>query len=415
MATSSVRFLLSSGKLDEADAIQSIGVAFSNEGMARDIMLSLQQIDCNDEDRRQAQREMCTAIVNAVYPSSTKGAQLAEKRQMFLDRLLLRACSDKKWGDLNAVEIFLKLGADPNTESVASFVQSNFRPLHFVAANREGTNGVSMAKALVGAGANNDICDAGGESPLRMALKHGNSLVVEYLWQINQQESDAIPASIAYEFGVVAIACQSLPMFRQAVTSLKTSINSLGVAGTEAALGRLLLACLDERSGFKEETESDGSCPLVNAVSIILEDKNSSDNTLDAKGSELLPTLECDEISKYTVLHSILRNDRGKETGLAILRPLCDLARKRESREGNRDVRSLAKSINLPCDAKYGSYTPLHLACALGCEESIQTLLEFGAVATAQDYQGNQPFQLVPKGAQLCSATSLHLGRNNDV
>ena len=416
MATSSVRFLLTpDDALHEANAIQSIGITFSNEGMARDVILNLQQIDSNDEGRRHSQIELCSALVNAVYPpSSMKGAKLVEKRQMFLDRLLLRACSDKKWGDLNAVDIFLSLGADSNTESVASLVDSSFRPLHFVAANRVGRNGVAMAKALVDAGANANICDANGESPLIMALKHKNSLVVEYLWQTTKQRSDAIRSSNTYEFGVSAIACQSLPMLQQAVASLKNSTNDLGTAAVEAALGRLLLACVDERSGFKMEKESDGSWLLVKAFSIILDVEKSLDSDgsiVNAQALEPMPSLQCDEISKYTVLHSILRKDRGKVVRQAMLAPLCDLASKRESRAVGQGEMGSTSWINLPCDAKFGSYTALHLACALGCEESIQTLLRFGADVTAQDYQGNQPFQLLSKTAQLSPATSEKLGR----
>jgi len=410
MATSSVKFLLtlSSSALSETDAIQAIEVAFTNEGMAKDVMMNLFQIECDGESRRQAQREMCAAIVHSVYPSSD--AQSAEKRQMFLDRLLLRA-SGNQWGDLNAIEILLSLGADPDAESVAPMVQSSFRPLHFVAANSKGKSGVAMAKALVNAGANVNVRDAQGESPMNMALKHGNSLVAEYLWETAGQNSSLISAGSAFEFGVAAIACQSLPMIQQSVASIKASVNDLGSAQAEAMLGRLLLACVDERSGFKSGSESNGTSPLVEAVFIIIGSNRSSgsnDYIIDSQGSELLPTLERDDISKYTLLHSVLRNDRGRDVRVAVVKLLCDLAGKRKSRDSSDEA--AVDWINLPCDPKFGSYTALHLACALGCEESIRTLLKFGADAKVQDYQGNQPYELLPQDSQLSPETTRQLG-----
>ena len=366
MATSSVKFLLSatSTTLSEGEAIQAIEVSFCNKGMAMDVMMNLCEIESNTQTRQQAQREMCASIADVVYPPND--CELAAKRQMFLDRLLLHACSNT-WGTFTAIGVLLSLGADPDAESVASLVQSNFRPLHFVAANHNGRNGVVMAKVLIDAGADMNLLDAQGDSPLNMALKHENFLVVEYLWQASGQIT-LNSSSMAYDIGKAALACQSLPMLEQALASFKRSIDVLGVEKVEELLGHLLLACIDERSGFKSDN-------LVEAVSIILAPSKSTDSKVfGTQTPELLPTLERDDISKYTALHSMLRNDRGSDARLAVIEPLCNLARKREARNANETA---VDWINLACDSKFGSYTALHLACALGCEKSIQTIVAF--------------------------------------
>jgi ankyrin repeat protein len=409
-AIASLNFLLvGSSPLDEQYAIQAFEVAFSNEGMARAVMSNLYQLDLDDGDgTRELQREICAALVNAVYPPSLTDAKSMEARQMFLDRLLLRA-SSAKWGNYHAITILLVLGADPDTTSVASLVQNNFRPLHFVAANRGGTGGVAMAEALIHAGANVDISDAQGQTPLKMALRHANSRLVECIWKSRRNLSTGPSGDDAFSFGKAAVACQSLPMLRQAVASLRDSADEVGTKAAKESLGQLLLSCVDERSGFSSRQDVDGSYPLVAAVAILLGRNDSSvtgSSVSNTKGKELLPTFAADEISKYTVLHSILRTDRDKELRLATLGPFCELAAKNDSREDE----VVVSLLNLSCDSKFGSYTALHLACALGCEESIQTLLSYGANITALDYQGCRPCELAPKLEDLSRSTRRQLG-----
>jgi ankyrin repeat protein len=409
-ALDSVNFLLAgTSSLSEKDALQAIEVAFSYEGMARDVMSSIYQLDLdNGDDTRELQRQLCAALVNAVHQPSLTDAKSTEERQIFLDRLLLRA-SSAKWGNYLAITILLELGADPDAKSVASLVQNNFRPLHFVAANRGGTGGVAMADALIHAGADVDICDAQGLTPLKMALKHANCRLVECLWKSRRNLSTGLSGADAFSFGKAAVACQSLPMFRQAVANVRDSADEVGTKTAEEALGQLLLSCVDERSGFGAHQDVDGSYPLVAAVSVLLGRNDSSvtgSSVLHTNGKELLPTFEADEISKYTVLHSVLRTDRDKELRLATLVPFCDLAAKNDSRKDE----VVVSLLNLPCDSKFGSYTALHFACALGCEESIQTLLSYGANVTATDYQGCRPCDLVRNPHVLPLSTRRQLG-----
>jgi hypothetical protein len=165
-------------------------------------------------------------------------------------------------------------------------------------------------------------------------------------------------------------------MLKKAVVTLRDSVDELGTETTEESLGRLLLSCVDERSGFNTRKGVDGIFPLVAAVFFILGINDSCDAEIalsNAKGQQLLPTFARDEISKYTVLHSTLRTDRTKELRLAVLKPFCELAAKNDTRGEERGELAVS-SLNLSCDSKFGSYTALHLACALGCEGSIQTL-----------------------------------------
>ena len=418
-ATDSLNFLLSphrSSSLSEDDATQAMEVAFWNGGMAKDIMSNLEQVDLDvdgDDRTRESQRKICAGLVNAVYPPPLSNPGSMEARQMFLDRLLLRASNDN-WGNCHAIKILLSLGADPDANSVASLVQNNFRPLHFVAANRGGTGGISMAEALIHAGAHVELCDAQGRTPLNMALKNGNSRVVECIWQSQRNLSTGplISGHDALSFGNAAIACQSLPMLKQAVATLRDSVDELGTDITEELLGRLLLSCVDERSGFSTRKGVDGMYPLVAAIFLILGINACSDaesSVSNAKGQELLPIFARDEISKYTVLHSTLRTDRNKELRLAILKPFCELAAKNDARGEERGEGAMP-SLNFSCDHKFGSYTALHLACALGCEETIQTLLAYGADVTALDYQGRRPCQLIPKPENLSLSTRQQLG-----
>ena len=88
-----------------------------------------------------------------------------------------------------------------------------------------------------------------------------------------------------------------------------------------------------------------------------------------------------DEISGQNLLHLILRGDRERDLRGSLLHLMCELIMKTKGDEG---------IISQACAAKFGGYSPLHLAVALECKESISTLLEFNADVDAIDAEGHK-------------------------
>ena len=88
-----------------------------------------------------------------------------------------------------------------------------------------------------------------------------------------------------------------------------------------------------------------------------------------------------DEISGQNLLHLILRGEREREFRASLLHPICELIMKAKGGEG---------IISQACAAKFGGYSPLHLAVALEFKESISTLLEFNADVDAIDAEGHK-------------------------
>ena len=150
---------------------------------------------------------------------------------------------------------------------------------------------------------------------------------------------------------------------------------------TEKRIGGLLLKVLDERSGFGKVK------PLNDNIGRIIEAIHAVDRLCDDYQLTNVCSWARDEISGYNVIHQILRGDRGEKFRSSLLRPICELVVK--TKRGSNNVAD--RIMNQSCSEKFGGYTPLHLAAALGCRESITTLLEFRANVNAKDAKGRSP------------------------
>jgi hypothetical protein len=312
------------------------------------------------------------------------------------------------------------LGADPNTESAKRMVHGGHTPLHFVAAHSRQSEG--MVDALLEAGADPLLQDDYGDRAIWLALKHDNWAVAGRLWDaearwIHNHGNDYvldISTQLAMRLGKAAIACQSLDMMKGAVSTLVSLGSNKDESEEESlCLGKLLLWCIDERSAMgraasaqknEHETEdpSDGVDLMHQMVQIITGESDPSDNPT------IVPRGMIDEITGQSPLHLLLRTDRGARLRTLLLPTICKVLSVTNGTkvQTNSDEVVPVNYISLPCQEKFGGYTPLHMACALGCEESIQTLVKYGADISALDDKGRIPSDLLK---QQPTSTTLQL------
>lgn len=82
------------------------------------------------------------------------------------------------FGQVDVVELLLELGADPN---VTARNAMRVRPVHSAAAYRDRTVALETVRSLVEHGAEINVAQEGGWTPLHQAAAHGASHLVEYL------------------------------------------------------------------------------------------------------------------------------------------------------------------------------------------------------------------------------------------
>ncbi|HUB83253.1 MAG TPA: ankyrin repeat domain-containing protein [Bryobacteraceae bacterium] len=96
-------------------------------------------------------------------------------RQRYWGRTLLHAAAGA--GSLRAVDLFLRLGADPN-----ALDGGRHTPLYSTGNECAGAESAEVVRALVRAGARLDACDGvTGATPLHMAARRGNAVVARAL------------------------------------------------------------------------------------------------------------------------------------------------------------------------------------------------------------------------------------------
>lgn len=81
-------------------------------------------------------------------------------------------------GQEEAAEVLLDAGADVDKPADNRF---QVRPIHSAAANRDAEKALSLARLLVDRGADPNVVQGGGWTPLHQAAAHGNRALVEFL------------------------------------------------------------------------------------------------------------------------------------------------------------------------------------------------------------------------------------------
>ena len=95
------------------------------------------------------------------------------------------------FGRLETADFILKAGANPNTASANAF---NVSPIHSAAAHLDSEKSFEMVKLLLGGGADPNVSQAGGWTPLHQAAAHGREesakLLVEHGASLTAKSDD---------------------------------------------------------------------------------------------------------------------------------------------------------------------------------------------------------------------------------
>ena len=429
-ATDVLKIMIGDGKrghkiLSDQDIANGIVSAFEDLGQ-RSISENLEQNNAriNVNTRRVIDQQI--SLINLVLGECLDIASCLERvsrRQRILDKLLTESCSGRAWTlySPHATLALLQLGADPNIESIVNLVNDSLRPLHFVAGNCRGSAGVEKVQWLLGhyqdtyenetkKQENIESCDAKilerkanlratsislNEMPIHIALRLRNYDVASKI--LDEMGDTWLDLKWSFDnavlIGQVSIETSNVKLFKQALTIITNSAlrsitssttvleDSEAVDSTtckrkvEKAIGGLLLKIMDERSGFGKIR------PLSTAVANINDAIKAVVLVQDQQKLTNLASWARDEISGHNIIHLILRGDRGELFRNTLLAPICELVANSEGGD---------KLISQACAKKFGGYSPLHLAVALGDDSSINTLLHFNADVNALDAQGNK-------------------------
>lgn len=421
----SVQFLL--GLLDQYQTEQSDIIV--SEELCRNSILALFQKASFLNDRTSDLQtnvfymNICDQIIEIYVKHCSKTQNL---RQEFLDKLLLSTCAKSSFvsnlpketesSSDTLLTLLLKLGADPNVDSLISEkeskVKDNQRPLHIIAGCRRDLQATQDIQQLLSIeSASNEfkiqkidvfIKNSNGLTPMQVALKYKNYRVAESLWNhsssmqhftcAKDDPSTSIDENL-YTLGLTAIECQNIEMFRFSVNFLKNKGELMKNSSIErneiqTYLGKLLLWIIDERSGgfgfgqkLKHQQDNGQTVTNVSLVETAVFEILSLGNM--SPDNDILPYILQQEVSKKTVLHLILMGEKWCNVRNVLLPTLCRLAQVQSKLQ----IPSV-NFLSLPCHKDFGEYTPLSLAHALQCEESINILLEYGADTT--DFQDGQ-------------------------
>ena len=361
-------------------------------------------LSCSNSDLNQNQVLMLSSLLGLERDSQSLTTNFLKKRQRVLDRLLIESCSNAYWAQQanHSTLALLLLGADSMIRSIADEVSYSLTPLHLVAGNYRGHDGVYKAESLLGKFQEMKCLKKYPDSilcadlyatasrptnaiPLDIALEKKNHHVIMKLYEemsMGSSDANAIDRwnmEKASNLGYAAIACSSISLFQSAIHIMKDCVSGNHDANANSVLsshiGKLLSWAFDERSGLCQKQMSSEKLKevlqIVTDVQVEMSDIN-------------IPVWAKNEVSGYTPLHSMLKPEVPVSIRISLLLPLCTFLSRNP------------RSISLPCSDKFGSYTPLHFACALGCEESVNTLLEFNADPTVECVGNRRPIDLLP-------------------
>jgi len=420
-----------------------------SESLCRSAILSLYEFQYNDnnslalrrENEMSIQEQTCVKIIETCcykqMQSEGKDIEFAVCktnvdfmifRQQFLDKLLLFICATRKTTTVRYFDrkhflssFLLQLGSDPNVKSIVdAHVEGKQTPLHIVAGNRHDSEGIALMKLLLSSGSNVNSLNQNELLPIEVGLKCKNNRIVQLLWRHHKRETSIQSLSLEtyfsleflYKFGVAGIDCYDVEMLTFSVETMYRRRKQSSVVTEELIsnyLGEFLLRIIDPRSGFTSiDDESNYMIAMQTAVFQVLLNSSSIHSNLESYfiNSQWLPTFVKSEVSQMNVFHFLLSQERfmAKELRKRLFRPLCEWAKaiewkseKRDTNNNSQGIKNVSKSkfLSVPCHNNFGKYTPLHMACAIGCHESIDILVEFGADLKAIDLEGNTPYDLI--------------------
>lgn len=422
-----------------------------SESLCRRAILSLYEFSLKDQcsssqlfdEGIQTREKICFEIIDVYCYNQLKldGMELTIEsyqtdinfkilRQRFLDKLLLYTCVTRKvstensFNDNKALFTFLmRLGSDPNVKSIIDTqVQGKQTPLHIVAGNRNDSEGFDLMNLLLSSGSNINIVNENGSLPLEVGLIYRNYKIVQMLWKHHQEKPHNQTLSLdtylslksLYMLGISGIYCHDEKILEFSVRAMRNKIMGYCDPDDDTLvsnyLGELLLRSIDPRSGFTSILDESNYMSTMRKV--VLNDlldmnfnnENKKKNKEHFASKQVLPSFVKSDVSQMTVFHFLLSQERFMAEGLRklLLHPLCDWAKAIgcnanliEADRCNEYEMKTNEILSSQCHQNFGGYTPLHLACVIECQESITTLLDYGADPKALDAEGYAPFDLI--------------------
>lgn len=169
-----------------------LSLYFGHEGLARSLQEQAEEVDLFEAaalgDLATLQRHLSTSPqgANAVAPDGFGPLALAVY-----------------FGRQEAAEALLDSGADPNTQASNA---SRVRPIHSAAAQRDANRSLRLCRLLLERGADPNVAQAGGWTPLHQAAAHGRRELVELLLEHGaapdvRSEDDRTPREMAESKG----------------------------------------------------------------------------------------------------------------------------------------------------------------------------------------------------------------------
>ena len=297
------------------------------------------------------------------------------KKQEMVDKLVYLSCFSS-WRSSVALSTLIELNGDPTGARLKHNIEHGYSPLHMVAGKMYGNDAKASLNILVAAGADVNAEDNNGHTPLQIAIKFNNYLMIQCLWMQNDgiAKHHSLGVNDLLSVGRASLHRIDIQMLRESIKLLESTYISCSdniKQEVSNELGNLLLTVTSPKSFIGTCHQKDEVATLIEATIILLK-------------HEMMTNISIQDEIGFSCLHHLLRN---RNNGEIIRKELIPI------------IIDYSKSMNIKvldiqCSPKIGSFTALHLAYFIGCSFTIDILIQAGANQNIRDNEGRIPSSL---------------------